>query len=71
MIRRGLQPLLIFVAVGALIASWIYSGTVPTMIYYGLELINPAWFLPTALILCAITSFVNGTNFATVASIGP
>jgi Na+:H+ antiporter, NhaC family len=70
MVRRGLQPLLIFVAVGALIASWIYSGTVPTMIYYGLELISPAWFLPTALILCAITSFINGTNFATVATIG-
>jgi Na+:H+ antiporter, NhaC family len=70
MIRRGLQPLMIFVAVGALIASWIYSGTVPTMIYYGLELISPSWFLPTALILCAITSFINGTNFATVATIG-
>lgn len=70
MIRQGLQPLLIFVAVGALIASWIYSGTVPTMIYYGLELISPSWFLPTALILCAITAFVNGTNFATVATIG-
>src|SRR5687768_14136829 len=70
MVRRGLQPLFIFVAVGALIASWIQSGTVPTMIYYGLELISPAWFLPTALILCAITSFINGTNFATVATIG-
>ena len=70
MIRRGLQPLLIFVAVGALIAAWIYSGTVPTMIYYGMQLISPDWFLPTALILCAITSLINGTNFATVATIG-
>lgn len=70
MIRRGLQPLLIFVAVGALIAAWIYSGTVPTMIYYGMQLISPSWFLPAALILCAITSVINGTNFATVATIG-
>jgi NhaC family Na+:H+ antiporter len=70
MVRRGLQPLLIFVAVGALIASWIYSGTVPTMISYGLQLISPSWFLPTALILTAITAFINGTNFATVATIG-
>lgn len=70
MIRRGLQPLLIFVAVGALISAWIHSGTVPTMIYYGMQLISPGWFLPTALILCAITSLVNGTNFATVATIG-
>ena len=70
MIRRGLQPLLIFVAVGALISAWIQSGTVPTMIYYGMQLISPGWFLPTALILCAVTSLVNGTNFATVATIG-
>jgi NhaC family Na+:H+ antiporter len=70
LIRRGLQPLLIFVAVGALISAWIHSGTVPSMIFYGMQLISPAWFLPTALILCAITSLVNGTNFATVATIG-
>lgn len=68
--RGGFQPLLIFVAVGALIASWIHSGTVPTMIYYGLELISPQWFLPTALLLAAVASFINGTNFATVATIG-
>ncbi|MGH3357797.1 MAG: Na+/H+ antiporter NhaC family protein, partial [Nocardioidaceae bacterium] len=70
MIRRGLQALLIFVAVGALIASWILSGTVPTMIYLGVELIEPTFFLPTAIVLCAITSFINGTNFGTVATIG-
>ena len=70
MIRRGLQALLIFVAVGALIASWILSGTVPTMIYLGVELIEPTFFLPTAILLCAITSFINGTNFGTVATIG-
>jgi len=70
MIRRGFQPLLIFVAVGALIGSWILSGTVPTMIYLGVELINPSFFLPTAILLCTITSFINGTSFGTVATIG-
>lgn len=69
-IRQGLEPVLIFVAVGALIACWILSGTVPTMIYLGLELITPAYFLPTAIVLCAITSFINGTNFGTVATVG-
>ncbi len=69
-IRQGLQPVLIFVAVGALIAAWILSGTVPTMIYLGLQLINPSYFLPTAIVLCAITSFINGTNFGTVATVG-
>lgn len=70
MIRRGFQAVLIFVAVGALIASWILSGTVPTMISLGVELIEPTLFLPTAIVLCAITSFINGTNFGTVATIG-
>lgn len=70
LIRRGFQPLLIFVAVGALIAAWILSGTVPTMIYVGVKIIDPTFFLPTAIVLCAITSFVNGTNFGTVATIG-
>lgn len=70
MIKRGLQPLLIFVAVGALISAWIMSGTVPSMIYYGLQLIHPTWFLPAALILSAIASLVNGTNFGTVATVG-
>ena len=70
MIKRGLQPFMIFVAVGALISAWIMSGTVPSMIYYGLQLIHPAWFLPAALILSAIASLVNGTNFGTVATVG-
>jgi NhaC family Na+:H+ antiporter len=70
MVRRGLQSVLIFVAVGGLIAAWILSGTVPTMIYLGVNLIEPSVFLPTAIVLCALTSFVNGTNFGTVATIG-
>lgn len=70
MAKRGFQPLLIFVAVGALISSWIMSGTVPTMIYFGLQLITPSLFLPTAIVLCALASLVNGTNFGTVATIG-
>lgn len=69
-IRQGLQPVLIFVAVGAMIAAWILSGTVPTMIDLGLRLIAPSVFLPMAVVLCAITSFINGTNFGTVATIG-
>ncbi|TDE11869.1 Na+/H+ antiporter NhaC [Jiangella asiatica] len=70
MVRRGLQPVLIFVAVGALISSWILSGTVPTMIDLGLRIITPSLFLPTAIILCTLASLVNGTNFGTVATVG-
>ncbi|TQL68706.1 hypothetical protein FB381_2602 [Nocardioides albertanoniae] len=66
MVRRGLQPVLILTAVGALIAAWTLPGRVPTMIYLGVKLIEPAFSLSTALVLCAITSFVSGTNFGTV-----
>lgn len=41
-------------AVGVLISSWIESGTVPTIIYYGLKIINPKYYLATTLIICAI-----------------
>jgi len=70
MIRQGMQSVMIFMAVGALIAAWILSGTVPTLIDLGVNLIHPVVFLPTAIVLCALTSFVNGTNFGTVATIG-
>lgn len=70
MVRRGLPAFLIFVAVGALISTWVASGTVPTLIYGGLKIISPQWFLPAALLLCVVASLVNGTNWGTVATVG-
>lgn len=70
MMRRGFPPLMIFVAVGALIAAWAFSGTVPVMVYYGSQLVEPRFFLPAALIACALTSLVNGSSFGTIGTIG-
>ena len=51
-----ISPTVIMMLVGVLIASWIASGTVPTIIYWGLKLINPSFFLVTASLLCAIVA---------------
>jgi NhaC family Na+:H+ antiporter len=55
-IKLALQACLILLLVGSLIGIWILSGIVPTMIYYGLELINPNWFLPVACISCSLVA---------------
>lgn len=56
--------------VGMLIGTWIASGTIPAIIYYGLKLINPKFFLTSALVLCAVTSLATGTSFGTMGTLG-
>ncbi len=69
-ISKGLDALLILLVVGALIGSWIAGGIVPSIIYYGLKVINPHFFLLTAFVLCAVTSLATGTSFGTVGTAG-
>ncbi|MFC7048032.1 Na+/H+ antiporter NhaC [Emcibacter nanhaiensis] len=73
-ISRGIGntvgALLILLMVGALIGTWILSGTVPAMIYYGLQVINPSVFYFTACILCAITSMSIGSSWTTASTVG-
>jgi NhaC family Na+:H+ antiporter len=69
-IRDGFQSVMIVMAVGVLIGSWILSGTVPTIIYYGLLSINPSWFLPATLLLCSMLSLATGTSYGSAGSAG-
>jgi Na+:H+ antiporter, NhaC family len=69
-ITHGLQAVIILLLVGVLIGIWILSGVVPTIIYYGLELLSPEMFLPSALVICAITSLATGTSWGTTGTIG-
>lgn len=59
-----------FIAIGAIIASWMAAGTVPAIIYYGLGFISPVVFLPVGLILCSITALCTGTSWGTVGTVG-
>lgn len=62
--------IVILLLVGSLSAAWLISGIIPAMIYYGLQLINPTIFLPTAAVISAIISIATGSSWTTSATIG-
>ena len=62
--------LLILLMVGALSGTWLVSGIIPTMIYYGLQLLNPTFFLVTSVLICAIISIATGSSWTTSATVG-
>jgi len=66
----GLQALLIIFTIYALIATWVDAGTIPAMMYYGLELLTPTVFLPVTAILAAVVAFSIGSSWTTVGTLG-
>jgi NhaC family Na+:H+ antiporter len=64
------SAIFILLMVGALAGTWLVSGIIPTMIYYGLEILNPTFFLVAALIICCIISLATGSSWTTTATIG-
>ncbi len=62
--------ILILLMVGALSGTWLLSGIIPTMIYYGLQVLHPAIFLPACLIICSIISIATGSSWTTSATVG-
>lgn len=62
--------ILILLMVGSLIGSWILAGTVPTMIYYGLSVLDPSWFYAAALVICAVVALATGSSWTTAGTIG-
>jgi Na+:H+ antiporter, NhaC family len=69
-IHNGMEAVLVLMAVGALIGTWIAGGIVPNIIYYGLLVMNPEIFLPAAFVICGLTSLATGTSFGTVGTAG-
>ncbi|MBE1555591.1 Na+/H+ antiporter NhaC [Sporosarcina limicola] len=69
-IRLALPAVVIIMLVGLTIGSWMGGGIVATMIYYGLQIITPSWFLVTITIICAIVSLAIGSSWSTMATIG-
>lgn len=61
---------MILMAVGAVIGSWIVSGIVPTIIYYGLSILTPATFLVASFIICCILSFFTGSSYSAISTLG-
>jgi NhaC family Na+:H+ antiporter len=66
----GLGPTLILLAVGMLIGTWILSGTVPTMIYYGVQVLNPGIFYAASALICAIVAISVGSSWTVAGTLG-
>ena len=60
----------LLMAIGVMIGTWLQSGTIPTIIVYGLRMINPSFLLPLTLVFCAVLSLVTGTSYGSVGSAG-
>lgn len=69
-INVSLPSVSVLITVGMIIGVWIASGTVPTLIYYGLVILSPQIFLAAAMILCSIVSLSLGTSWGTVGTVG-
>ncbi|QNL43969.1 Na+/H+ antiporter NhaC [Oscillibacter hominis] len=69
-IAKGMPAILILISVGALIGTWKASGTIPMMIYYGIQIVNPKFLLVTAFLICALVSIVTGTSWGSVGTMG-
>ncbi len=69
-LSRATPAMIIFILIGTIIGSWIHAGTVPALIYYGLEFINAQYFLPMGLVICSLTSLATGTSWGTIGTMG-
>ncbi|RKJ38765.1 Na+/H+ antiporter NhaC [Acutalibacter sp. 1XD8-33] len=69
-ITPALPALLIIMSIGILIATWMAGGIIPTMVYYGLQIISPRFFLVTTLLLCSLVSLAIGSSLSTIGTVG-
>lgn len=69
-ISESIEAILIICLIGMTVGSWISSGTVPMVIYYGLKIFSPQFFLISVLVLCSVMSIMTGSSWTTVGTIG-
>ncbi len=69
-VSLALQALIILIIIGTIIATWLAAGIVPTMIYYGLDLLSPTYFLPAAAVICSVIAVASGNAWTAAGTIG-
>lgn len=69
-IKSVFTPIIILLFVGALAGTWLVSGIIPAMVYYGLQVLNPAIFLPASVVISSIISIATGSSWTTSATVG-
>ena len=69
-INSAMTAILILLLIGSLSGSWMLSGVIPAMIYYGVDIMHPSYFLVASVVLCAIVSLATGSSWSTIATVG-
>lgn len=69
-IKPGIIPIIIFLLIGVLVATWIASGTIPTIMYYGFKMVSVKFFIPTIFLLCTVIGITVGSSFTTISTMG-
>ena len=69
-VSSGMGALFILLAVGALIGTWNMAGTIPTIVYYGIGLLNATWFYAATAVVCALVGMAIGSSWTTAATVG-
>jgi Na+:H+ antiporter, NhaC family len=69
-ILSAMSAILILLLIGALAGTWMLSGVIPAMIYYGLQILDPSIFLVASCVVCAVVSLATGSSWGTVATVG-
>jgi len=69
-VNKAMQALFFFFLIGMAIGAWILSGTVPALISYGFNILSPAFFLPSGMIVCSISALATGSSWSTLGTVG-
>ena len=69
-IHTSASSIIILLLIGAIAGTWMVSGVVPTLIYYGLKVLHPSFFLVASCVICALVSLITGSSWTTIATIG-
>lgn len=69
-ISTAMVAILILLAVGALIGTWLMAGTVPSLIYYGMQILNPQWFFAAACLICSVAALATGSSWTVAGTLG-
>lgn len=68
--KSATPAIIILLLIGAIAGTWMASGVIPTLIYYGLKVLHPSIFLPASCVICAVVSLLTGSSWTTIATIG-
>ncbi|MEO0403747.1 MAG: Na+/H+ antiporter NhaC [Bacteroidota bacterium] len=69
-ISSAMGAIIILLLIGALAGTWLLSGVIPAMMYYGLDLMSPTYFLIATAVICAVVSLATGSSWSTIATVG-